>query len=53
MLQWGHYVVPLFHLPRDRIAYWDKFGRPAVTPLNGYRLNTWWVDAKKAAALGR
>ena len=53
VLQWGHYVVPLFHLPGDRIAYWDKFGRPAVTPLYSYQLDTWWVDRDKAAALKR
>jgi len=53
VLQWGHYVVPLFHLPGDRIAYWKKFGRPAVTPLYSYQLDTWWVDRDKAAALKR
>jgi microcin C transport system substrate-binding protein len=53
LLLWGHYVVPLFHLAKDRIAHWDKFGRPAVTPLYGYDLDTWWRDPAKAARLGR
>ena len=53
LLQWGHYTVPLFHLAKDRIAYWDTFGRPAVTPLYGYDLDTWWHDPAKAARLGR
>ena len=51
LLQWGHYVVPLFHLPADRILYWDRFGRPPVTPLYGYQLDTWWFDAERAARL--
>jgi microcin C transport system substrate-binding protein len=53
LLQWGHYTVPLFYLPKDRIAYWDRFGRPTPPPLYGYDLDTWWVDAAKAARLGR
>ncbi len=51
VLQWGHYVVPLYQLPKDRVAYWNKFGRPAVTPLYGYQLDTWWLDEAKAKAL--
>ena len=41
-LQWGHYVIPLYHLKKDQVALWDKFGRPAKTPVYGYRLETWW-----------
>jgi len=43
VLQWGHYVVPLFYLPKDRLAYWDKFGFPGQPPLQGYQLDTWWI----------
>ncbi|MEP1031033.1 MAG: extracellular solute-binding protein, partial [Alphaproteobacteria bacterium] len=32
VLQWGHYMIPNWHAPYDRIAYWDKFARPKVTP---------------------
>jgi microcin C transport system substrate-binding protein len=42
ILQWGHYVIPLYHLKKDRVAMWDKFGRPAKVPVYGYRLETWW-----------
>ena len=48
VLQWGHYAVPLFHQPKDRVARWEKFGIPAITPLYGFQLNAWWIDAKKA-----
>lgn len=43
VLQWGHYVIPQWHIPYDRIAFWDKFDRPAITPLQGVQLDTWWV----------
>ena len=53
VLQWGHYVIPQWHLDLDRLAYWNKFGRPEVTPLRGTSFNTWWLDPERAAALGR
>ncbi|HXH04108.1 MAG TPA: extracellular solute-binding protein [Candidatus Competibacteraceae bacterium] len=53
VLQWHYYVIPHWHSNVDRIAYWDKFGRPAVIPRQGVSLNTWWVDAAKVAALGK
>ncbi|MEQ8193729.1 MAG: extracellular solute-binding protein [Rhodospirillales bacterium] len=48
VLQWGHYAVPLFHQPRDRVAYWNRFGLPDVTPLYGFQIETWWIDRAKA-----
>ena len=42
VLLWGHHVVPLYHTNEDRIAYWDKFGRPEVTPLYGIVTEAWW-----------
>lgn len=51
VLQWGHYVIPLFHLKADRVAHWQRFSMPAKPPLYGYRLETWWHDEGKAAAL--
>ncbi|MDX2168641.1 MAG: extracellular solute-binding protein [Deltaproteobacteria bacterium] len=50
-LQWGFYVVPNWYIPYDRLAYWDKFGLPAVVPAQGVQLDAWWYDAQKAAAL--
>ncbi len=47
ILQGGHYVVPLFHQKTDRVALWDKFGRPDRTPLYGFRLETWWAKSAK------
>ena len=55
VLQYGYYVIPQFHLGAYWIAYWDKFGRPNVTPKYGVGLDTWWVDpaAEKALAAKR
>ena len=53
VLLWGHYVIPLYHLKDDRIAYWNRFGRPDVTPLYGVVPEAWWEDKDKAAVLRR
>jgi microcin C transport system substrate-binding protein len=43
VLLWGHYVVPQWFIPYDRIAYWDKFAHPAKLPdLSTGFLNVWW-----------
>jgi microcin C transport system substrate-binding protein len=51
VLQWGHWLIPHWHIKYDRIVFWDKFGRPKVTPLQGNQFLAWWVDEKKEAAL--
>lgn len=52
VLLWNHYVVPQWHLPFERVAYWDMFGRPARTPSQTVEfLKTWWIDPAKQAAL--
>ncbi|HEX9463544.1 MAG TPA: extracellular solute-binding protein [Alphaproteobacteria bacterium] len=51
LLQWGYYVVPHWHTEVARVAYWDRFARPQVTPKAGYDPSTWWVDPQKDAAL--
>jgi peptide/nickel transport system substrate-binding protein len=45
----GDYVVPLFHLPRQWVAYWRQLHRPEETPLYGYRIDTWWLDPSAKA----
>jgi microcin C transport system substrate-binding protein len=52
-LQWSFLVVPHWHIPYDRVAFWDKFGYPAVTPLQGVQLDAWWVDSAKDGALSQ
>lgn len=51
VLQWQHLVIPHFHAGYDRIAYWDKFGQPKVTPTRGTQFLTWWVVPDKAETI--
>ena len=48
-LIWNYYMVPHWFVPYERIAYWDRFGRPDKLP--DYALGvptTWWWDEAKA-----
>lgn len=53
-VMWGHHLVPQWFKGSHTIAYWDRYGRPKVKPKYdlGF-LDTWWLDEKKQAALGR
>lgn len=51
-LLWGHYVVPHWHIPHDRVAYWNRYGKPDTIPALGVQIDTWWIDPAKDAALG-
>lgn len=50
-LLWGFYVIPQWHLTADRVATWNKFGRPKVTPTRGFQFDAWWIDPAKDRAL--
>jgi microcin C transport system substrate-binding protein len=43
-LTWGHYVIPLYHLTADHVAYWSRLKRPAVTPVYGMVIDAWWME---------
>ncbi len=47
VLLWGHYVVPLYHSNKDRIAYWDFFEYPEKIPLYGIVIESWWINTDK------
>lgn len=32
VLTWNHYFIPQIYSPNERIAWWDKFGRPDPLP---------------------
>ena len=51
VLQYGYYVIPNFHLAAFRVAYWDKFRRPAISPKYAVGLDTWWVDPNAAKSV--
>ena len=43
ILLWGNYVIPNWHSGVFRVAYWDKFGIPKVTPKYNLGFQCWWV----------
>ncbi len=43
-LMHGWYAIPLYHLGRDLVAHWAHIRRPAVTPLYGMVLESWWIE---------
>jgi microcin C transport system substrate-binding protein len=53
VLMWNHYMVPMWFLSYDRVAYWNRFGRPEKLPAysNGFPA-IWWWDAEKAKKTG-
>ncbi|MEX2643800.1 MAG: extracellular solute-binding protein [Acetobacterales bacterium] len=53
VLLWHHFVIPNWHIQSFRVAYWNKFGRPAESPKYGLGLDTWWVESAKATQLER
>lgn len=38
------FVIPMYHIEIDRVAYWNKISRPNKTPIYGYVLETWWSN---------
>ncbi len=48
VLLWGNYVIPNYYIDTWRIARWNKFGRPAITPKYDFGLMTWWQSSEKA-----
>jgi microcin C transport system substrate-binding protein len=52
VLLWQYYVIPHWYIGTWRIAYWNIFGQPEISPK--YELavtDTWWIDPEKAARL--
>jgi microcin C transport system substrate-binding protein len=48
----NYYVIPQWHIGSHRLAYWDKFSKPAISPKYdpdfSLGLLTWWFDPDKA-----
>ncbi|CAK0747076.1 microcin C transport system substrate-binding protein [Gammaproteobacteria bacterium] len=51
VLLWSFYVIPHWHLNFYRVAYWDKLGRPNISPRYALGLETWWLDQSKETKL--
>ena len=53
-LMWNHYVVPMWFVPGERLAYWKRVAHP--DPLPGYALGypaIWWYDEAAAATISK
>ncbi len=49
-LVWNHYVVPMWYIPYERVARWNRFGRPEKLPAFSVGFpGIWWWDETKAA----
>jgi microcin C transport system substrate-binding protein len=48
VLSWSHYVIPNWYLSYYRVASWNKFERPKVSPPYSMALDTWWIEPKRA-----
>jgi len=44
----SQYVIPNWHISYFRVASWDKFSRPAISPPYTLALDTWWIDPQRA-----
>ncbi len=53
VLTWNHYVIPQWHISRFRVAYWNKFSKPAVRPRYALGTDTWWIDKNKEKNLAK
>ena len=53
VLLWKRFIIPQWHIPYDRLVFWNKFGYPKKTPIRGTSFDNWWIDADKAGALKR
>jgi microcin C transport system substrate-binding protein len=55
VLLWSHYLVPQFYSPFERVALWDKLGRPEKLPTHASALiqvlQAWWIDKDAATRL--
>ena len=50
VLMSGFYAIPLFNVPEQWIARWNRIEKPSATSLSGYLPETWWhkPDQQKA-----
>ncbi len=51
VLTWNYYMLPMWFMGEDRIAWWDKFSQPSIRPIYSLGLDNWWYDVNKAAKL--
>ncbi len=51
ILLFNYYLIPQFHIGHYRVAYWDKFSRPKLSPKYDLGFDFWWYDSEKSKNL--
>ncbi len=52
VLLWNYYLVPQWHAPYERVAYWDFLRRPSPGPTRALGFPAiWWADAEAAGKI--
>lgn len=51
VLTWNYYMLPMWYMAADQVAYWNKFSMPGTRPVYSLGFDTWWYDVNKAATL--
>ncbi len=51
VLLWEHYVIPHWSIHKWRVLWWNKFGRPKVTPDYNICSECWWSEPQKNVPL--
>jgi len=41
----GFYVMPLFHVPRQWVAYWNSLKHPKLQSVSGIQVDSWWSSS--------
>ncbi len=52
LLLFNHFLIPQFHIDHYRVAYWNKFSRPEISPKYNLGFDFWWYDENKERELG-
>ncbi len=51
ILLWNHYVIPMWHYPKWRIAYWNNIERPEkLSGISPLITQTWWASQNSTEA---
>lgn len=46
-----NYVIPHWYMSAWRVVYWNKFGRPKITPDYNICVDCWWIEPQKSVPL--
>ena len=53
LLLFNHYLIPQFHIGHYRVAYWNKYSKPKISPKYDLGFDFWWFDTSKNNKLGK